>query len=40
MECKENTSLRDALEDMDTEEELHADVKLHVSAQWEAPDLV
>ncbi|KFY73625.1 hypothetical protein V499_06301, partial [Pseudogymnoascus sp. VKM F-103] len=40
MEREEMTSLRDALEDMDTNEELEAEIKLHAAAQQEASDLV
>lgn len=40
MEREEMTSLRDALEDMDTNEEFEAEVKLHAAAQQEASDLV
>ncbi|KFX96632.1 hypothetical protein V490_03227, partial [Pseudogymnoascus sp. VKM F-3557] len=40
MEREEMTSLRDALEDMDTNDELEAEIKLHAAAQQEASDLV
>ncbi|ELR08007.1 hypothetical protein GMDG_02845 [Pseudogymnoascus destructans 20631-21] len=40
MEREEMTSLRDALEDMDTNEELEAEIKLQAAAQQEASDLV
>ncbi|KFY46011.1 hypothetical protein V495_02704, partial [Pseudogymnoascus sp. VKM F-4514 (FW-929)] len=39
MEREEMTSLRDALEDMDTNDELEAEIKLHAAAQQEASDL-